>query len=61
MRKPRKKKIPEIKKIWDLPLEEIERIIASIEERFPTSGQLESYRKEVKRREGGEDVREIDD
>lgn len=61
MRKPRKKKIPDIKKIWDLPLEEIERIIASIEERFPTSGQLESYRKEVKRREGGEDVREIDD
>lgn len=61
MRKPRKKKIPEIKKIWDLPLEEIERIIASIEEKFPTSGQLESYRKEIRRREAGEDVNEIQD
>ncbi|UZV39647.1 hypothetical protein APT65_00032 [Trabzonvirus APT65] len=61
MRKPRKKKIPEIKKIWDLPLEEIERIIASIEDRFPTSNQLESYRKEIKRREEGEDVKEVQD
>lgn len=61
MRKPRKKKIPEIKKIWDLPLEEIERIITSIEERFPTSGQLESYRKEIRRREEGNDVREMED
>lgn len=61
MKKPRKKKIPEIKKIWDLPIEEIMNVITQLEDKYPDSGQLVSYKKEVTRRERGDAVEEAGD
>ncbi|UIW10572.1 hypothetical protein PQC38_gp096 [Aeromonas phage BUCT695] len=60
-RKPRKKKIPEIRKIWDLPQQEIEDVVAHLREKFPTSGLLKSYEKELTRRINNEPVEVVDE
>ena len=50
-RKPRKKKVKGPLLIGDLPLEEIQKIVDHLMEKYPTSGQLPTYQEELTRRE----------
>lgn len=49
-RKPRKKKVKAVLRIEDLPLEELQKIVDHLREKFPTSGQLITYNEELTRR-----------
>lgn len=60
-RKPRRKKVPEIRKIWDVPLEEIQAVVEHLKKNFPTSGHLVHLEKELKRREEGKPIPEVSD
>ena len=51
-----RKKIPKILILWEMDTEEILRIANHLREKFPTSGQLIAYEKELSRRERGESV-----
>lgn len=51
MARGRKRKLKEPEKLWEVPLEELERRIELISRSFPTSGYLKSLKAEVARTE----------
>lgn len=58
-KRPRKKKVAPIPKIWELPVEEIMKVVNHLSENYPDSAQLMSYSKELKRREEGLPIPEV--
>lgn len=58
-RRPRKKKIPPVLKIWEMKEEEIIKIVEHLREKYPDSAQLYRYMKELKRREDGDPIPEV--
>lgn len=59
-RKPRKK-LPKILILWEMETDEIIKIVTHLREKFPTSGQLVRYEKELTRRENNEPVEIINE
>ncbi len=58
-KRPRKKKIPELRKIWDFPQEEVEALAAHLRANYPTSHHLITYERELLRRANNEPIPEI--
>ena len=60
-RKPRKKKVPTVPKIWEMDVAAIQAVIDHIKPKYPDSAQLARYEKELKRREDNQPVEEFKD
>ncbi|MGL5015026.1 MAG: hypothetical protein ACRC6V_12160 [Bacteroidales bacterium] len=58
-KRPRKKKVAPIRKIWELPEEEILAVITHLRSKYPDSAQLYRYMREIKRREEGAPIPEV--
>lgn len=61
MKKPRKKKIQPIRKLWEIDDGELNAVIAHLQIAYPTSQQLETFEKEMARRKAGLPIPEVKD
>ena len=60
-RKPRKKKVQPVQKIWEMDVAAIQAVIDHIKPNYPDSAQLVRYEKELKRRENNQPIEEFKD
>lgn len=61
MKKPRKKKVKPIQKIWEMDVAAIQAVIDHVKPKYPDSAQLARYEQELKRREEGKPVEVINE
>ncbi|MGL5015455.1 MAG: hypothetical protein ACRC6V_14400 [Bacteroidales bacterium] len=61
MRKPRRKKIQPVAKIWEMDVAAIQAVIDHVKPKYPDSAQLVRYEKELKRREDNQPIEEFKD